>query len=968
MTQRTPFKFLDAYTQADRDIFCGRDADIEELHARALQNRLLLVYGPSGVGKTSLIQCGLMNKFPAADRLPLTIRYDGNLFAALDRAIAALTKSPIPPDRSLTEKLQALYFEYFTPITLIFDQLEELFIFGATDERDRFAADIAALLDAPFKLRILFVIREEYLAELTAFETQLPDLFANRLRVERMSHANVRRAIEEPCEACGVAVESGLAEEIIARLGASKSGTVELTYLQVVLDKLYERSLTRHAEAGSGAANAVSLTVTDLAALGELGDILGAFLSEQLAALPHEQAALGEALLKTLVTPDGTKKALNAPEIADALRSMGQTGDQAEIAAILNHFVAVRLLTEKEESGRYELRHDSLAQKIFERMTALEKDLLEIMQLLENRCSEYHKRGTLLDAATLDYVAPYESRVRLNAAFAELILRSRSEVTRRRRRFMTAFIAAASAVFLIVAGLGGLSYLKYREAETQRQRAEQQKEFALKASNMLTDELVDKLKNFAGTKPILTKILIQNAAQLAEMVALDRDDQRAQREQALNLNRLGDLWMVLGDTAAALTAYQQSFDISQRLVNADPLNIDAQRTLSVSYNKLGTVQLRLGHPAEALSAYQQSFNISKQLAEADPKSTEAQRDLSFSYNRLGDTQLQLGNTAAALSLYQQGLEIRQRLVETDSANMEAQRAISLSYENIGDAQMKLGDTVAALNTYQQCLAIRQRLAQADFANMQAQRDLSISYYRIGDVHEQLGDMTAALNAYQQSFDIFKQIAEVEPTNAEAQRDLSFSYRRIGDIQEQLGDIDAALSAYQQSLTIHQRLIQADPENTQAQRDILHVYSGMGYVFWKQGKLEDAANTYANGLKVDPKDVDLLSNDAELAFVQGDLERYQARISAAMPLVNSDNQLFAILPFYAYLSNPTQGWENVLTAINSLSEDVKITWDFSTTAPALERLDAKTQKTAQEFIAFFEGKIDLPTLKARLEGR
>ena len=282
MTQRTPFKFLDAYTQADRDIFCGRDAEIEELHARALQNRLLLVYGPSGVGKISLIQCGLMNKFPAADRLPLTIRYDGNLFAALDRAIAALTKTPIQPDKTLTEKLHALYFEYFTPITLIFDQLEELFIFGAADERERFAAEIAALLDAPFKLRILFVIREEYLAELTALEAQLPDLFANRLRVERMSHANVRRAIEEPCREYGVVVEDGLAEEMIARLGASKSGAVELTYLQVVLDKLYARGLTRCAEAGG---ETVNLTQNDLLALGEIGDILGAFLSEQLAAL-----------------------------------------------------------------------------------------------------------------------------------------------------------------------------------------------------------------------------------------------------------------------------------------------------------------------------------------------------------------------------------------------------------------------------------------------------------------------------------------------------------------------------------------------------------------------------------------------------------------------------------------------------------------------------------------------------------
>ncbi len=34
-------------------------------------------------------------------------------------------------------------------------------------------------------------------------------------------------------------------------------------------------------------------------------------------------------------------------------------------------------------------------------------------------------------------------------------------------------------------------------------------------------------------------------------------------------------------------------------------------------------------------------------------------------------------------------------------------------------------------------------------------------------------------------------------------------------------------------------------------------------------------------------------------------------------------------------------------------------------PAIERQDSKVQQVAHEFIAFFEGKIDLPTLKIRL---
>ena len=837
MTQRTPFKFLDAYTQADRDIFCGRDADIEELHARALQNRLLLVYGPSGVGKTSLIQCGLMNKFPAADRLPLTVRYGGNLFAALDRAIAALIKTPIPPEASLTDKLRALYFEYFTPITLIFDQLEELFIFGAADERERFAAEIAALSDAPFKLRILFVIREEYLAELTAFETQLPDLFANRLRVERMSHANARRAIEEPCGKCGVVVEDGLPEQIIARLGASRSGAVELTYLQVVLDKLYARGRTRCAETGGGA---VSLTQNDLSALGDIGDILGAFLNEQLAALPREQAALGEAVLKTLVTPDGTKKALNAPEIADALRSMGHAGDPAEIAAILNHFVAVRLLSEKEESGRYELRHDSLARKIFERMTALEKDLLEVMQTIENRYKEYRKRGTFLDNAALQYVAPYESRLRFNPELVNFIGVSKRELDQARRKRRIALTAAIIAVFIVVAGAGVFSYLKYREADRlyviteehrqkaeqqtkiakeQREIAKQQKGLALEAIRYRTYQFVDELAKIPQTAPILNRMLSSNIELLDKIAELNPDTTEAQQEKEINLLNIGDSWLLLGNTKEAVAAYQEAHEIAKRFAKIDPAKFEFQRDLSNTYEKIGDVQLKLGDINTALIAYQLCLDIRKHLSQKNPIDIQVQKDLALSYSKLGNMQLEvLGDTQAALNTYQQHLIISQQLVQAYPTDLEVRRMLSVVYEHIGIVQTELSNIRAARTAYNQCIEIRRHLVQMEPNNTEFARYLSASYIEFGDLERQLGNTESAMIVYQKALEISNRLAQRDPNNTELQRDVLIIYSRIGLSQEILNNHKAALQSYQEALRIARELAK-DSLNQEAQQDL-----------------------------------------------------------------------------------------------------------------------------------------------------
>lgn len=93
---------------------------------------------------------------------------------------------------------RSVYLDHFKPIYLIFDQFEELFIFGDADESERLARDLAMLAEAAFEIRVIFVIREEYLAELTAMEEVLHDLFANRLRIERMNQKDAARAIQEP--------------------------------------------------------------------------------------------------------------------------------------------------------------------------------------------------------------------------------------------------------------------------------------------------------------------------------------------------------------------------------------------------------------------------------------------------------------------------------------------------------------------------------------------------------------------------------------------------------------------------------------------------------------------------------------------------------------------------------------------------------------------------------------------------
>ena len=83
LAEKSPFKFLDSYSAEDSDIFFGREREVEEVYDKVFQSKLLLLYGASGTGKSSIINCGLANKFDDSDWFPIRIRRGGNIRRSL---------------------------------------------------------------------------------------------------------------------------------------------------------------------------------------------------------------------------------------------------------------------------------------------------------------------------------------------------------------------------------------------------------------------------------------------------------------------------------------------------------------------------------------------------------------------------------------------------------------------------------------------------------------------------------------------------------------------------------------------------------------------------------------------------------------------------------------------------------------------------------------------------------------------
>ncbi|MDP2983958.1 MAG: hypothetical protein Q8O92_11605 [Candidatus Latescibacter sp.] len=449
-----PFKFLDPYGPEDKGIYFGRKFEVAEVYARFFKTRILVVYGESGSGKTSLVQCGLRSEIPPEDAAFLTIRSASDPLEALERELVKYTGFGEDAPESLKEMLKEAIFRKGKPLALLFDQFEEFFLFQPPSVREAFVRELAAWVEADLNIRVIFVIREEYLARMTELETVLPELLQNRIWVRRMSREQAKEVIISPCRACNVGIEEGLADALLDDL--TRSGGVELPILQVVMDSLYRRAIANDPDSPS-------LTISEYQEMGKVESILARFIEETVES--HPQPERVRQVLKALVTAEGTKRISSLEQIIENAAPFGEPLDAETLVPILRSLIDRRVLREDADSRLYELRHDALAIPIRQWMTGLEQELVEVRQTLENRFKEYQHRGTVLDAQTIAWIAPYEARLRLNPDMRFFVETSRRAAVRKRRIALTLAGAAVGVFVIVVSALGLLSYKKYLDSE-----------------------------------------------------------------------------------------------------------------------------------------------------------------------------------------------------------------------------------------------------------------------------------------------------------------------------------------------------------------------------------------------------------------------------------------------------------------------------------------------------------------------
>ncbi|MDX2185369.1 MAG: ATP-binding protein [Opitutaceae bacterium] len=490
-----PWPGLATFTEEHRAFFFGRDEETRELLRKIERRTLTVLFGQSGLGKSSLLQAGVFPRLRESGVWPIYVRLDHDPSASpLAEQIKSFVREGTAEAGTWSKPGSAIpsetLWEFFhhrddvltgkdgQPLIpmLVFDQFEELFTLGTANDASRTRAedfidqlsdlienrppaDFDARIDSGTTngddfdhtradYRILIALREDYLPHLESLKQRIPSLMQNRMRLTRLRGENALEAVLKP--APGVVSEE-VARSIVAYVAGRADldqAEVEPALLSLVCRELNSRRLAK----GEAVISADLLE-------GSRETILTEFYERCVA--PHP-AAVREFIEDELLTDSGYRENIALERAHKGLASRG-----AEPKA-LDALVASRLLRieERLDLRRIELTHDVLCAVV---RASREKR--------RQRIEQEHEEQRRIDAE-------------------DALARSRNEAAEARRAlFKARAIAAGAATLALVAiaaaAWGYLNMRRAQRAEKQALAAQGEANAAREAANIARDKAED---------------------------------------------------------------------------------------------------------------------------------------------------------------------------------------------------------------------------------------------------------------------------------------------------------------------------------------------------------------------------------------------------------------------------------------------------------------------------------------------
>lgn len=385
----------------------GRDRELEELADLLVSRRIVLLYAPSGAGKTSLVQAALIQELQRRhhfDVLPLVnLRYVSDApglapGGCVNRYVLSVQHSlercfPVAerwPDAALDRiELDAYLRQHRqrrvpasvpgprqAPELFVFDQFEEIFTLDPVDgDRKRalfrqlgraLGGDLSVAPEASARWA-LFVMREDHIAELDDYRELIPTGLQSTYRMNLLGYEEAATAIAGPAEAQGVEFTAAAVRKLVDDLrtvrvqrpdrtiGTALHDYVEPVQLQVVCQLLWDKTVTR---------DHPRITEDDLRGAGPEGAAAAAAVDAALAVYFEQQiakVAAGTGIKERVIRDWVERELISASRVRSLVLLTGE-GDRAVNDQAIRALIDAHLLRYDRRGDRewVELAHDRL--------------------------------------------------------------------------------------------------------------------------------------------------------------------------------------------------------------------------------------------------------------------------------------------------------------------------------------------------------------------------------------------------------------------------------------------------------------------------------------------------------------------------------------------------------------------------------------------------------------------------------
>jgi tetratricopeptide (TPR) repeat protein len=274
-----------------------------------------------------------------------------------------------------------------------------------------------------------------------------------------------------------------------------------------------------------------------------------------------------------------------------------------------------------------------------------------------------------------------------------------------------------------------------------------------------------------------------------------------ERNRSKVLHQLGMLYYGFGDYNAALTHYQKSMEIKEKIKEI--------KGFFESLHNIAAIYQERGDYEAALTQYQKARETFEK--------NKDKKSVSDSLHQIGMIYQFKGDYDKALTHYQKSMEIRKEIKD--------KQGVPSSLHQIGRIYQEKGEYDAALAQYQK--------AREAFEKIGDIKGASLSLHNIGMIYQFKGDYDKALTHYQKANETFEKIQYI--------KGISENLFQVGIIYQKKGDYNAALTHYQKSMAIREK-----------NEDIVgkaRIMTQMGTLFLEQKQFERALELFIQAFLV-----------------------------------------------------------------------------------------------------------------------